>query len=139
MSTRQRKSYAENAAIITCIILIALAIALAMEMFWLAFAEARDLGQYAQVDPSIRQWFNGLKAGGNGIPCCSYADGLSITDADWDTQGDHYRVRVDGQWYDVPPEAVITEPNKVGTAVVWPWADGTGVVHIRCFIPGSGV
>jgi hypothetical protein len=104
-------------------------------------AIARDNGQYAQVDPSIRQWFNSL-ASQAGHNCCSFADGRSITDADWDIAGDHYRVRVDGVWLDVPEESVVTAPNRIGTAVVWPAVtrdrDGNAHVYIRCFMPGTG-
>jgi hypothetical protein len=32
----------------------------------------------------------------------------------------HYRVRLDGEWVDVPDEAVITEPNRVGRTIAWP-------------------
>ena len=32
----------------------------------------------------------------------------------------HYRVRLEGEWYDVPDDAVITEPNRVGRTMVWP-------------------
>ena len=48
----------------------------------------------------------------------------------------HYRVRLDGQWLDVPDEAVITEPNRAGRTMVWPIRDYLGIT-IRCFIPGS--
>jgi hypothetical protein len=138
MTTRERRSNRRLAMVLWALVFAAIVVFLAL-ILTPHRAHARDNGQYAQVDPAIRQWFNGLKGGdGHGIPCCSYADGRSITDADWDTEGDHYRARVDGQWYDVPPEALVTGPNKVGTAVVWPWTDRGGVVHIRCFIPGSG-
>ncbi len=107
-------------------------------------AFGRDLdGRYAQ-DP-LHDWFNGL-ASGKGL-CCSFADGKSIMDVDWDTvvvkdatgEGGHvaYRVRVQGQWIAVPDTAVVTEPNKFGTAVVWPYLDGDGQIQIRCFLPGA--
>jgi hypothetical protein len=47
-------------------------------------------------------------------------------------------VRVHGQWIIVPDAAVVTEPNKFGTAVVWPYLDGDGQILIRCFLPGAG-
>ena len=49
----------------------------------------------------------------------------------------HYRVRVDGGWVDVPDEAVISEPNRMGRTMVWPIRDGVGGLYIRCFMPGS--
>jgi len=36
-------------------------------------------------------------ASGKGL-CCSFADGVSVQDVDWDTQGSNYRVRINGQW-----------------------------------------
>lgn len=106
-------------------------------------AGARDDGRYASSD--LKAWFDHL-ASGKGM-CCSFADGKSVEDVDWDTGGDnkdttseggHYRVRIEGQWIAVPDDAVITEPNKFGPAVVWPYKDYQGVTQIRCFLPGSG-
>jgi hypothetical protein len=59
-----------------------------------------------------------------------------VSDVDWETVGGHYRVRIDGQWIDVPDEAVITEPNRMGRTMVWPIWGYLGVT-IRCFMPGS--
>lgn len=98
-------------------------------------AYPHDNGQFAQADPGIRSWFNGLRSG-KGL-CCSFADGLTLQDVDWDTEGAHYRVRIDGQWIVVPDDAVLTEPNRVGVAVVWPYKSGDQTM-IRCFIAGSG-
>jgi hypothetical protein len=39
-------------------------------------------------------------------------------------------------WVEVPDEAVITEPNKAGRTMVWPFY-GLENVSIRCFMPGS--
>lgn len=91
----------------------------------------------------LRDWFEHL-ASRKG-PCCSFADGYVVADADWQTttDGKHYRVRVplsagDTQmdWVDVPDEAVITEPNRAGRTMVWPLY-GNGGASIRCFMPGS--
>jgi hypothetical protein len=53
-------------------------------------------------------------------------------------QDGHYRVRIHGQWFVVPDNAVVTEPNRFGPAVVWPYDDRYGNTQIRCFIPGAG-
>ena len=53
-------------------------------------------------------------------------------------QEGHYRVRIEGQWLVVPDAAVVTEPNRFGPAVVWPYTDRYGNTRIRCFIPGAG-
>jgi hypothetical protein len=94
---------------------------------------ARDPdGRYA--NSPLKQWFDSLKSGKG--PCCSDADGTAISDADWESSAGHYRVRVEGEWVDVPDEAVITEPNRVGRTMVWP-IHGYGGLTIRCFMPGS--
>jgi hypothetical protein len=107
---------------------------------------ARDRGQFANSNPEIKQWFEDLHSGKG--PCCSDADGTAISDADWESKDGHYRVRVPrygyligGQqqelvWVDVPEEAVITEPNRVGRTMVWPIYGYLGLT-IRCFMPGS--
>jgi hypothetical protein len=96
-------------------------------------AAARDDGRYA--NSPLKGWFEGL-ASGKGL-CCSFADGVSIKDVDWDTEGGHYRVRLYGEWIVVPDNAVVTEPNRFGLAVVWPFMDVSGVTQIRCFMPGA--
>jgi hypothetical protein len=96
---------------------------------------ARDPdGRYAAQNPELHQWFEGLRSGKG--PCCSDADGSAVSDVDWETSGGHYRVRIDGEWVEVPDEAVITEPNRIGRAMVWPIRGYLGL-SIRCFMPGS--
>jgi len=96
--------------------------------------QARDRGQFASANPEIKAWFDRL-ASRKG-PCCSDADGSAVSDVDWETSGGHYRVRIDGEWVEVPDEAVITEPNRVGRTMVWPIRGYLGLT-IRCFMPGS--
>jgi len=95
---------------------------------------AHDDGRYA--DSPLKAWFDQL-ASGKGL-CCSFADGVSVENVDWDTQNGRYRVRIQGQWFVVPDAAVVTEPNKFGPAVVWPYQDSDGATQIRCFLPGAG-
>lgn len=84
-----------------------------------------------------KAWWDGL-ASAKGL-CCSFADGQRVENVDWDNGGPHngYRVRLAGQWIDVPPGAVVAAPNKFGAAVVWPYQDVNGNTQIRCFIPGA--
>ena len=94
---------------------------------------ARDPdGRYA--NSPLKQWFDSLRSGKG--PCCSDADGYALSDVDWESGNGHYRVRIEGQWYDVPEDAVITEPNRVGRTMVWPIRGYQGMT-IRCFMPGS--
>ena len=57
-------------------------------------AFARDDGRYA--DNPLKYWFDNLSSG-NGM-CCSFADGFSVSDVDWDVEDGHYRVRLHGEW-----------------------------------------
>jgi hypothetical protein len=59
-----------------------------------------------------------------------------VLDSDWEVVNSHYRVFLDGQWLDVPDDAVLTQPNLYGRTVVWPMKTFAGMT-IRCFIPGS--
>lgn len=114
---------------------------------------ARDVDSKYANSP-LKSWFDSL-ASGKGL-CCSFADGYMIDDPDWEVGNPapdgktHYRVKLpkpkitsdlegpskEFDWYDVPDDAVITEPNKVGKAMVWPIIGYDGVT-IRCFLPGS--
>jgi hypothetical protein len=98
-------------------------------------ALVRDDGRYA--NSPLKSWFDQL-ASEKGL-CCSFADGFRVDNVDWDTQDGHYRVRLNGQWIVVPDNAVVTEPNKFGAAVVWPYMGTDGQTQIRCFLPGTGV
>jgi hypothetical protein len=95
--------------------------------------QARDPdGRYA--NSPLKQWFDSLKSGKG--PCCSDAYGTALSDVDWESSNGHYRVRIEGEWVEVPDDAVITEPNRVGRTMVWP-IRGYGGLTIRCFMPGS--
>jgi hypothetical protein len=98
--------------------------------------DARDDGRYA--GSPLKAWFDQL-ASNKGL-CCSFADGVTIEDVDWDTGGTQgsYRVRLSGKWIEVPDAALVKEPNKFGPAVVWPYQDVSGATQIRCFLPGAG-
>jgi hypothetical protein len=104
------------------------------------------LGLMAQVSyahdhsrPDLNAWFDSLKSGKG--PCCSDADGFALSDVDWESKDGHYRVRIEGQWWDVPDDAIIMEPNRAGRTMVWPiYNRGLGGVlsiTIRCFMAGS--
>jgi hypothetical protein len=101
-------------------------------------ASARDVdGRFA--GSPLHNWFESLHSGKG--PCCSDADGTALSDVDWETREGHYRVRIEGVWWDVPDEAVITEPNRAGRTMVWPIyyraVNSPLRVEIRCFMPGT--
>ena len=85
----------------------ALVVALLVGLSHSAFA--RDDGRYAN-DP-LKHWFDNLtSSNGN---CCSFADGLSIRDVDWDTKDGHYRVLLDGEWINVASTRQLsTKPRR---------------------------
>ena len=104
-----------------------------LALFGIGFAHARDDGRYA--NSPMKPWFESLH-NQDGVQCCAVADGMALADVDWDTQGGHYRVRIDDQWVAVPDDRVITQPNQVGKAIVWPqYLNGKPLV--RCFMPGT--
>lgn len=117
------------------------AVAICLLLF-AAPAVARDDGRYANVDPEIKKWIEGLTdKSGNG--CCSTADGAPLNGVDvvWDTDTGKYRVRIDGEWVEVTDHALIEKPNKIGAPIVWyKWSfdlQGKRTITIRCFIPGA--
>jgi hypothetical protein len=99
----------------------------------------RDRGQFTHTDRAIKNWVESLKDK-NGRSCCETADGYPA-EYEWDVVGKGYKVRIEGKWHLVPPDAVLEEPNRLGYATVWYWwsweIDGSKAFHIRCFLPGS--
>jgi hypothetical protein len=91
-------------------------------------ALARDDGRYA--NNPLKPWFDSLRSA-KGF-CCSDADGR---ETEYDMRQSKYWVPVNGAWTEVPEEAVITEPNKLGRPMLWL----DPAQNIRCFIPGSGL
>jgi hypothetical protein len=82
----------------------------------------------------LNSWYESLHSGKG--PCCDGSDATRVDDADWDTREGHYRVRIDGEWVDVPNDAVVDGPNRAGRTMVWPYyLDGHP--KARCFMPGS--
>jgi hypothetical protein len=104
-------------------------------------AEAADHGQFGPTSPDMKAWANSLE---NKLKegCCSTADGWKPEEVEYDMKDNKYRVKIEGEWYDVPPAAVIAVPNRFGFPVVWyykTWDNGiTPSISIRCFIPGAG-
>jgi hypothetical protein len=109
---------------------------LACWVFASAFVSAHD--RQFPVGNKMHDWFMTLQSGKG--PCCSDADGSVIKDADWESKDNHYRVRIENEWYDVPDDAVLKVPNLYGPTMVW-----INITHynykpvrtIRCFMPGT--
>jgi len=94
-----------------------------------AMARAHD-----QERPELNAWYESLRSGKG--PCCDGSDAKRVDDADWESKDGHYRVRIDGEWVDIPREAVVDGPNRAGRTMVWPYYKD-GHPKARCFMPGS--
>jgi hypothetical protein len=81
-------------------------------------------------DPKLAPWFESLRQPKSGASCCSIADCRA---ADYRTSGNHYEVKLQGEWVQVPSEKILHRlDNPTGRAVVC-W---TPIVGIMCFVPG---
>src|SRR5215472_14706876 len=108
-------------------------------------AIAMDRGQFANVPREVREWFEHLRSP-DGVPCCSYADGHRTG---YDMRQGQYWVPIEGEWYPVPPEALIKTANPVGEGIVWyhpqhgaegsifPGVPRTEWYKIVCFVPSN--
>jgi len=65
-------------------------------------AEAADHGQFGPTSPDMKAWANSLE---NKLKegCCSTADGWKPEEVEYDMKDNKYRVKIEGEWYDVPP------------------------------------
>ena len=88
-------------------------VALCTIVFGPARLSAHDDGRFG--DSPLKAWFDKL-ASGKGL-CCSFADGVSVQDVDWDTQGNSYRVRINGAWVVVPDAASVVAARHVSTVL----------------------
>lgn len=115
-----------------------------------SIAHARDLGQWENTDPRIRQWYRGLMQPDNpNVSCCGeadayWADGIEVKDGKvfaiiTDTRPDEPLKRPH-----IPPGTRIEIPNH---KLKWDRGNptGHGVVfvgpsgNVYCFVQPSGV
>lgn len=95
------------------------------------FAHAHD-----HERPELDDWYHGLHSAA-GAWCCEGKEAIHLADIDWESKDGHYRVHVDGQWWDVPEGAVISAPNRDGRPLVWMNGGYQGHTGVRCFMAGS--
>ena len=100
-------------------------------------AGAHDLDKKDNNSPEVSAWVKSLM-NGNGVACCATADGWRPSAVEWDRTINGYKVQIEGKWVDVPDDAVIHGPNKLGHAEVW-YYHVDGVPTVRCFLPGEGM
>lgn len=87
----------------------------------------------SNADPALAPWFQSLHTAA-GMSCCGDADGHILGDADWRVAGNGYQVRIDGEWTNVEPDAVLNGvPNPVGSPVAF-WSPGASPHRIFCFV-----
>ena len=89
-------------------------------------------GSAVAQNQSLRDWFNSLR-NPLGQVCCHNFDGISLEEAEWRIGSNGYQAYANGKWIDVPEDALVSEPNRLGRAHLWLRPDGT----VRCFMPGS--
>src|SRR5258708_15119277 len=95
-------------------------------------AQAFDNGQHENADPNVRAWFKSVRSP-HGVPCCDISDGHRTA---FEMRPDGYYVPIEGEWRQVPPEAIVYNAgNPVGEAVVWYVRQSPGALFIRCFVP----
>lgn len=74
--------------------------------------------------PELNTWYERLKNKA-GERCCDTGDGQHV-EAEWDMTNGRYhllkhphRPTEPGQWFDVPDDVIIRQPNLGGIAMVW--------------------
>ena len=90
-------------------------------------------GRYSQSQH--HDWVKSLHSPA-GAWCCDISDGHALVDADWRSHGEGYQVNLRGAWLDVPKDAVIMEPNRIGQVIVW-FYETNGKITVTCFLPGA--
>jgi hypothetical protein len=117
--------------------------------------DARDLGQWADADPAVSEWFRELKVPDNPrVSCCGEADAY-WADKTYTKDGKNIAVitdtRPDGplQRPHVPPGTEIVIPdskmkwdrgNPTGHNIIFlSHSNEAGYRDVYCFIDGSGV
>jgi hypothetical protein len=92
--------------------------------------------------PELNGWYPTLK-NQRGGPCCDGSDfhgenptATALDDVEWTNDSGHFKVLLEGKWLDVPPDAVVVQPNRDGRAIVW-FGHANGEPFVRCFLPGT--
>jgi len=122
------------------------AVTLCLSSLWgTPHAREQYPGQYRDVAKDVQEWFRSQRNPKTGGHCCNEADGVY---AEEEIRHDRYWVRFEAcslatgctrtNWIPVPPDAVIYDPNRNGSPVVW-WYVESDQYKIRCYAPGAGI
>lgn len=95
-------------------------------------------------------WWECHKQPVNGISCCSEADGHSLKDTDWGSDGNHYKIRVEGVWFPVPENTILmgdtcgADPREDAQSEAKVWyrtirnlSNRIEMLYVLCFQPGT--
>ena len=91
------------------------------------------------LNSALHAWFDrqhNVKGGW----CCRLSDGHILADDEWRATGNGYQVKIDGDWFDITPNALrdpVGGPNPTGHAIVWYLKHSGFGVSIYCFAPGT--
>jgi len=91
-------------------------------------------------DPKLHEWFESLTDPQSGIGCCAESDCRILADADWRATPEGYEVKIEGDWFPVPPDKVLQRrPNPTGRAVAcwqlfWNTRKQANSALIFCFL-----
>lgn len=88
----------------------------------------------------VSQWYRSLHAPGTGESCCGISDCLDLPVRIF---AEHYQVQFNGDWIEVPDDAIIKDGmNPVGHAVscvqAQHWIAGVLKPRVICFKPMVG-
>ena len=109
---------------------IYLALGLFITLWALAIFEPAIAHDHSRQE--LDSWFTSLQSKGKS-PCCDGSEAMRLDDVDWDSKDGHYRVRLQGEWVDVPDSAVVGGPNRAGPTMVWPYYVNGAMRQVRCF------
>jgi hypothetical protein len=88
------------------------------------------------ADPSLSQWFQGLRQPGSGASCCSISDCHRLKEGQWRETASGYEIEIRGQWISVPRSRILNhvQDNPTGGAVAC-YSEALRTVY--CFVRGS--
>ena len=104
-----------------------------------AITREQYAGQFDNLDPAVRYWFQNYRNSKTGKSCCGEADCHILGDTDWGIENGQYYL-IDPfsgpNHVPVPAEAVVTDLGNPTKNAVGCWTWVSGVPKILCFTPG---
>ena len=110
---------------------IYLALGLFITLWALAIFEPAIAHDHSR--PELASWFTSLQSKGGSRHVATAQKRCVLMMSIWDSNHGHYRVRLQGEWVDVPDSAVVGGPNRCGPTMVWPYYVNGAMRQVRCF------